>query len=195
MDRIKLSNLLTVPTSKTLKENFGGPGKMVLPPDHKAGIRVPKGGSCCANCLYWQAEKEICTSKHYIAWAGTDTIPYPADEYCTNWWEPIPENTKANTTSDEGSDMDENMYQSLGLKQIRVVIDGDGVASNHAKIIKLLTDLDPEHTLKYYPATEKIVGNFAKVKAVDKKGLSLAQKRINDNKIKATIIAKPSGIK
>jgi hypothetical protein len=192
MSRIKLSNLLTVPA---LTENYGGPGKMVLPSDHKAGIRVPKGGSCCANCLYWQDDEEICTSKHYIQWAGTNTIPYPADEYCTNWWEPIPDTPGADTTSDEESDMDENMNQALGLKQIRVVIEGDSVASNHAKIIKLLTDLDPEHSLKYYPATEKIVGSFAKVKAIDKKGLSLAQKRLNDNKLKATIIAKPSGIK
>jgi len=64
---------------------YGGK-KYALPKGHKAGLRVPKGGSCCANCEYWI--KERCTNKYYQAWAGTDKIPYPADEYCTDWWEP-----------------------------------------------------------------------------------------------------------
>jgi hypothetical protein len=75
---------------KPLLENFGGPGKMILPKGHKAGLRVPKGGSCCANCKYWDADAEVCNSDYYVKWAGTNTIPYPANEYCTNWWEPIP---------------------------------------------------------------------------------------------------------
>ena len=41
---IKLTDILT--------ENYGGEGEMVLPPSHRAGLRVPKGGSCCANCEY-----------------------------------------------------------------------------------------------------------------------------------------------
>lgn len=88
---IKLASLL---------ENFGGPGKMVLPSSHKAGMRVAKGGSCCANCLYWNSDKEICTNEYYQKWAGTATIPYPANEYCTNWWEPIPKSG----TEDEETD-------------------------------------------------------------------------------------------
>jgi hypothetical protein len=76
-----------------LKEEYGG-GDYVLPKNHKAGLRVPKGGSCCANCEYWVAateEKEgRCTNKYYQKWAGTDKIPYPPDEYCTDWWEPMP---------------------------------------------------------------------------------------------------------
>jgi hypothetical protein len=71
-----------------LTENYGGEGEMVLPENHKAGLRVPKGGSCCANCKWWDAEEEICESKYYSDWAGTNKIPYAADEYCTNWWEP-----------------------------------------------------------------------------------------------------------
>ena len=78
---IKLQNILT--------ENYGGPGEMILPPNHKAGLQVPKGGSCCANCKWWSQEKQICTSTYYSDWAGTNQIPYAADEYCTNWWEPI----------------------------------------------------------------------------------------------------------
>jgi hypothetical protein len=83
----------------------------------------------------------------------------------------------------------------MGLRQIRVVIEGDDVPEKHAKIIKLLNDVDPDNTLKYFPATGKIVGNFAQVKAIDKKGISLAQKRITDNKIDAAIFAKPQTIK
>ena len=78
---IKLQNILT--------ENYGGPGEMVLPPNHKAGLKVPKGGSCCANCKWWDKEEQICVSTYYQDWAGTNKIPYAADEYCTNWWEPI----------------------------------------------------------------------------------------------------------
>lgn len=71
-----------------LKEEYGGPGKYELPEDHKAGLRVPKGGSCCATCEYWNAEEQVCNSEHYQTWAGTKKIPYPADEYCTDWYEP-----------------------------------------------------------------------------------------------------------
>lgn len=103
--------------------------------------------------------------------------------------------TDTQPSSEDGKEVEEATYHTMGLKQIRVVIDGDDVPEKHDKIIKLLDDLDPEHTLKYFPATGKIVGNFAQVKAIDKKGISLAQKRISDNKIKAAIIAKPQSIK
>jgi len=75
-----------------LKEDYGGPGKMVLPSNHKAGLHVPKGVSCCANCKWWvhkeNSEEYHCINTYYQEWAGTDSIPYPADEYCTNSWEP-----------------------------------------------------------------------------------------------------------
>lgn len=75
-----------------LKEDFGGPGKYEVPEDHKAGLRVPKGGSCCATCEYWKyddaKDNAYCSNTYYQQWAGTDQIPYPADEYCTDWYEP-----------------------------------------------------------------------------------------------------------
>lgn len=74
-----------------LLEEYGG-GDYALPKDHKAGLRVPKGGSCCANCEYWvkkdKAEEYHCANTYYQKWAGTDSIPYAPDEYCTDWWEP-----------------------------------------------------------------------------------------------------------
>jgi hypothetical protein len=90
----------TQPNPKLLKkfikesqitEEYGGPGNYSVPDDHLAGLRVPKGGSCCANCEYWIAKEEICTNTHYQEWAGTNKIPYPADEYCTDWYEPAPQ--------------------------------------------------------------------------------------------------------
>jgi hypothetical protein len=74
-----------------LKEEYGG-GDYVLPKNHKAGLKVPKGGSCCLNCEYWvdgtEKKQGKCTNKYYQKWAGTDSIPYQPDQYCTDWWEP-----------------------------------------------------------------------------------------------------------
>lgn len=69
-----------------IMEEYGGQGPMILPDSHKAGMQVPKGGSCCLNCEYWN--NNGCTNKYYQKWAGTDKIPVAPDEYCTNWWEP-----------------------------------------------------------------------------------------------------------
>lgn len=71
-----------------LNEEYGGPGKYEIPANHKAGLKVPKGGSCCATCKYWNTDQQICTNTYYTQWAKTETIPHPADEYCTDWYEP-----------------------------------------------------------------------------------------------------------
>lgn len=80
---------------KVLHENYGGPGELVLPESHQAGMRVIKGGSMCANCEYWTEEGNLCTSKYWKKWSEVEEIPYPADEYCCNWWEPMPEEDNA----------------------------------------------------------------------------------------------------
>jgi hypothetical protein len=50
-------------------------------------MRVTKGGSMCANCEYHEAEGNICNNKYWLKWHdGVEEIPYPADEYCCNWW-------------------------------------------------------------------------------------------------------------
>ncbi len=71
-----------------LLEEYGG-GEYSLPDNHKAGMRVPTGGACCANCKYWVVEKQICSSTYYEAWAGKKTIPGNPKNYCTDWWEPM----------------------------------------------------------------------------------------------------------
>ncbi len=60
-----------------------------LPATHKAGMRVPKGGSSCANCRFLGVDKESCTSKYWIAWNnGEAKLPAPADQYCSDFYEP-----------------------------------------------------------------------------------------------------------
>ena len=72
---------------KLLLENYGGKGKFQLPPEHEAAIRVPKGGSSCSSCKYWNGSK--CSSTYYQEWSGNNgEIPFSPDEYCSDWYEP-----------------------------------------------------------------------------------------------------------
>ena len=60
-------------------------GKVLV--THQPGMRVTKGGSMCANCEYWVEKGNICNNKYWLQWHdGEAKIPYPADEYCCNWW-------------------------------------------------------------------------------------------------------------
>ena len=93
---MKLKDLLTT-------ENYSGPGKLILPKSHRAGLKVPKGGSCCANCKYWNSGKEVCTNEYYIKWAQTNTIPYAPNEYCTDFWEHVVPTPKLSTDDTEGN--------------------------------------------------------------------------------------------
>ncbi len=63
------------------------PAASVLPPDHELGMRVPKGGSMCANCEYLVGPQE-CGNQGFIAWNGSGQLPAPADEYCCDLYEP-----------------------------------------------------------------------------------------------------------
>ncbi len=61
-------------------------GKPEYPADHEPGMKVPKGGSMCKNCEYVSGQK--CTNKYFIKWNGSDIIPAPIDEYCSDFYEP-----------------------------------------------------------------------------------------------------------
>jgi hypothetical protein len=63
-------------------------GKVYFPTDHQAGMKVPKGGSSCANCKYLGEDEKSCESKYYKIWHGSKELPEPADEYCSDWYEP-----------------------------------------------------------------------------------------------------------
>lgn len=70
----------------------------VLPAGHKPGMRVPKGGSSCANCRFASVQPDgpYCTEKNFIKWnGGTGRLPVnDASTYCSDWWEPNSEAEK-----------------------------------------------------------------------------------------------------
>ena len=61
-------------------------------------MRVPKGGSSCKKCEYLKdAEKGLCGNEYFVAWHGSDKIPAPINEYCSDWfdWKPKDESKPA----------------------------------------------------------------------------------------------------
>jgi hypothetical protein len=60
-------------------------GEVKYPADHKPAMRVPKGGSCCTKCEYFNGTE--CTNEYYIKWNGSGKIPLPPDEFCSDWFE------------------------------------------------------------------------------------------------------------
>ncbi len=65
-----------------------GVGKIIYPKNHKPAIKVPKGGSCCAKCKFWDVEHKHCDNKYYRMWSGKKEIPENPNEYCSDWYEP-----------------------------------------------------------------------------------------------------------
>jgi hypothetical protein len=61
------------------------------PSYHEAAMRVPKGGSSCSNCRWLGKNRRTCRNRHYTAWHGSNCLPHPADEFCSDWWEPCEE--------------------------------------------------------------------------------------------------------
>jgi len=70
------------------KGEFGGKGPFELPTDHKAAMEVTKGGSCCKNCKFVDAENHSCKNKYYIQWnGGNPKLPdLPLSQICSDWW-------------------------------------------------------------------------------------------------------------
>ena len=68
-------------------------GAAEFPPDHQAGMEVPKGGSDCAKCKFLRADRKNCSNEYFIRWngpnkpAGSSLIPLPIDRYCSDWFE------------------------------------------------------------------------------------------------------------
>lgn len=70
------------------KEKKKSKGKIEYPADHEPGMRVPKGGSSCAKCEYLKDKnKRLCGNEYFIKWNGSDKIPAPVNEYCSDWFE------------------------------------------------------------------------------------------------------------
>ena len=82
---LKINETEAVPIFKVAEDSRPIP---IYPADHQAGMRVPKGGSSCASCEYLGPDYTSCTSRYFIAWNGSNILPTPADEFCSDWWEP-----------------------------------------------------------------------------------------------------------
>jgi hypothetical protein len=63
-------------------------GQPQYPPDHQPGMSVPQGGSMCANCQYLGPDQKSCTNEYFVEWNGSNVIPGPVDQYCSDWYEP-----------------------------------------------------------------------------------------------------------
>ena len=61
--------------------------KPEYPPDHKPGMRVPYGGSSCSSCRYLGSDGKTCKNKYFIKWNGSNVLPAPKEEYCSDWYE------------------------------------------------------------------------------------------------------------
>jgi len=74
--------------AKTVKEKISTTyNSKYYPKIHLLGMRVPKGGSSCAKCMFLTNKTE-CRNKYFIQWrkdggaAQPEVIPAPIDEYC-----------------------------------------------------------------------------------------------------------------
>lgn len=65
---------------------LGAHPKPTYPPDHQAAMRVPRGGSMCANCKFLAPDGANCTEQNFIRWNGGPQLPAPADQYCSDWY-------------------------------------------------------------------------------------------------------------
>lgn len=83
----KKSKLIEDANKRLLNEEYGGK-EFELPKSHSAGLKVPKGGSCCANCKFWNTTEGLCGNEYYVKWNGDGKIPNPPDEFCSDWWQP-----------------------------------------------------------------------------------------------------------
>lgn len=80
--------MIAIALKEARKRANGGraAAERVLPPDHKLGMRVPKGGSCCANC-HFLATSKTCGNPRFVQWNGSPRLPDPSDEYCCDLYE------------------------------------------------------------------------------------------------------------
>jgi hypothetical protein len=57
-----------------------------LPSYHELGMRVPKGGSMCANCRFLSSDT-TCGNERFVRWNGGATLPAPKNQYCCDLYE------------------------------------------------------------------------------------------------------------
>jgi hypothetical protein len=62
--------------------------EVYLERDHSPGMRVPRGGSSCANCRFGHVRTNTCSEPNFVRWNGSRHIPAPMDSYCSDFWQP-----------------------------------------------------------------------------------------------------------
>lgn len=68
-------------------------GPFILPRDHVPAIRVPQGGSSCANCAWAQVRPDgpHCVEPRFALWNKGTRLPVDdPSTYCSDWYEPAP---------------------------------------------------------------------------------------------------------
>lgn len=84
--RFDLKVLREMVREEALKEDHPEP---TYDAGHVPAVRVPKGGSSCSTCRFGSKDGKNCGNEHFVAWNNGDSrLPYPADEFCSDWWEP-----------------------------------------------------------------------------------------------------------
>jgi hypothetical protein len=66
--------------------------------------------------------------------------------------------------NEDESGLNKRANKSLGLKKIRLVVDGGSLVTNKDKVMSIIKKHDSEFKGEFYPATGKIVGTLTKVK-------------------------------
>jgi hypothetical protein len=62
-------------------------GPITYEANHIPAMEVPKGGSSCLKCKFWDGED--CENEHYRKWNnGSGKIPTDPDSYCSDWFTP-----------------------------------------------------------------------------------------------------------
>lgn len=103
-------------------------GNFELPTNHQPFIKVPKGGSCCANCKFLTFDKKSCGNKYFIQWYGKAELPQPIDEYCSDWYEPAEKLAQGGDL--ENINKNTKFVHKITQDEIRNVISGKSQVSN-----------------------------------------------------------------
>jgi hypothetical protein len=107
----KLGAMQSADLSKDQPFRAKGKGPYRLPVHHEPAMRLKKGaGTLCINCRFVAIDLKHCGHPYYAEFYGTTELPAPADELCSDWYEPAKEKTA--DISYSGGDFSPSNYSS-----------------------------------------------------------------------------------
>lgn len=109
-------NLDAQPQSQSPDSGGESKGQAEYPPDHVPGMKVPKGGSSCSSCEYLGDDGQTCNNEYFQKWNGSNQLPAPADEYCSDWYEPKEQGQEQPAQQSQGQ---ESLPADHPLNQLR----------------------------------------------------------------------------